>query len=140
MVKPGGVDLEKLRVALRRMSRGNPLMVAERAIEIVPKAKLRALVGDMIRVDELVEGKRGAAPLLDEVRRFHDACLRGEYYESFGVNSKNFMEKSEGTEVFIAEFDRLIAKCIRAAVKGPHMPVREAFKARHRDESHRRPR
>ena len=33
-MKPG-VDIEKLRVALRRMSRGNLLIVAERAIEIV---------------------------------------------------------------------------------------------------------
>jgi hypothetical protein len=92
----GAVDLDKLRVALRRMSRGNLLMVAERAIEIVPRAKLGALVGDMVRLDQLAEGKRGAAPLLDEVRKFHEASLRGEYYDSFGVNSKNFMDKSEG--------------------------------------------
>jgi hypothetical protein len=123
----GGVDLDKLRVAVRRMSRGNLLMVAERAIEIVPRGKLTALVGDMVRLDELVEGKRGAAPLLDEVRKFHDSSLRGEYYDSFAVNSKNFMDKSEGTEAFIAEFDRLVAKCIRAVEKGPWPPVREAF-------------
>ena len=123
----GAIDLEKLRVALRRMSRGNLLMVAERAIEIVPRTKLRALVGDMVRLEDLAEGKRGATPLLAEVRKFHDASLGGEYYESFGVNSKNFMEKSEGTEAFIAEFDRLIGKCVHAAAKGPHAPVREAF-------------
>jgi hypothetical protein len=125
-MKRGGVDLEKLRVALRRMSRGNLLMVAERAIEIVPRAKLGALV-DMVRLDQLAEGKRGAAPLLDEVRKVHDASLRGEYYDSFDVNSKNFMDKSEGTEAFIAEFHRLIGKCVRTAARGPHAPVREAF-------------
>jgi hypothetical protein len=125
-VKPA-VDLEKLRVALRRMSRGDLLMVAERAIEIVPRTKLRALVGDMVRLADVAEGKRSAAPLLAEVRRFHDASLGGEYYESFGVDSKNFMEKSEGTEAFIAEFDRLIGKCVHAVAKGPNAPVREAF-------------
>ena len=121
------IDIDKLRVALRRMSRGNLLIVAERAIEITPRAKLRQLVGDMVRLDDLLEGKRGAAPLLDEVRKFHEASLRGEYYDSFDVNSKNFMEKSEGTEAFIAEFDRLAGKCVRAAEKGPRPPVREAF-------------
>lgn len=90
-------------------------------------AKLRQLVGGMVRLDELAEENRGAAPLLDEVRKFHEASLRGEYYESFGVNSKNFMEKSKGTEAFIAEFDRLAGKCVRAAGKGPRSPVREAF-------------
>jgi hypothetical protein len=122
-----GVDLDKLRVALRRMSRGNLLMVAERAIEIVPNTKLRALVKGMVRLDELAEARQGAAPLLDEVRKFHAASLRGEYYDSFDVNSKNFMEKSEGTEAFIAEFDRLVNKCVRAAPKAPRVPVREAF-------------
>ncbi len=121
------IDLEKLRVALRRLSRGNLLMVAERAIDIVPKAKLRALVGDMVQIDELAEGKPGPAPLLEEVRKFYDASLRGDYYESFNVNSKNYMDKSEQTEAFIAEIDRLLGKCIRAATKGPRATVRTAF-------------
>jgi hypothetical protein len=109
------------------MSRGKLLMVAERAIEAVPSTKLGELVGDMVRLDQLAEGKRGAAPLLEEVRKFHDASLRGEYYDSFDVNSKNFMAKSQGTEAFIAEFDRLAGKCVRAASRGPFGPVREAF-------------
>src|SRR5262249_12426443 len=50
-----------------------------------------------------------------------------EYYDSFNVNSKNYMEKSKGTEAFLAEFDRLIGKCVRATAKGPRPPVREAF-------------
>lgn len=51
-------------------------MVAERAIEIVPRAKLGALVGDMVRLDELAERRRGAAPLLAEVRKFHEPARR----------------------------------------------------------------
>jgi hypothetical protein len=39
-VKRRAVDIKKLRVALRWMSRSNLLMAAERAIEIVPNAKL----------------------------------------------------------------------------------------------------
>ncbi len=123
----GAIDIEKLRVALRRMSRDNLLIVAERAIEIAPRARLRALVGDLVRLDAMADGKRGAEPLLAEVRKFHEASLRGEYYDSFGVNSKNFMDKSEGTETFIAEFERLVGECVRAAEKGPRPPVREAF-------------
>lgn len=121
------VDTEKLRVALRRMSRGRLLIVAERALEVVPRAKLRQLVADMVRIEELTEGKPGSASLLDEVRKFHEASLRHEYYDSFNVNSKNYMEKSKGTEAFLAEFDRLIGKCVRATAKGPRRPVREAF-------------
>lgn len=37
------------------------------------------------------------------------------------------MDRSEGTEAFIAEFDRLIGECVRAAETRPPRPVREAF-------------
>ena len=50
-----------------------------------------------------------------------------DYYEDFNVNSKNYMDKSRGTERFIAEFDRLLGTCVRAAAKGPRVPVRDAF-------------
>jgi hypothetical protein len=122
------VDLEKLRVALRRLSRGKLLMISERATELVPRAKLAALVGDVVRLDELTKTKAGAVPLLAEVRKFHEASMRGDYYESFNVNSKNFMDQSEGTEEFMAEFDRLVGKCIRAVeAQGPRPPLRESF-------------
>jgi hypothetical protein len=51
------VDIEKLRVALRRMSRDNLLSVANRAIDLVPRARLGALVAGMVRLDLLTEGK-----------------------------------------------------------------------------------
>jgi hypothetical protein len=121
------VDLEKLHVALRRMSRRNLLIVAERAAELIPRAKLGAFVGDLVPPEDLAEGKGGAKALFDEVRKFHEAGLRGDYYDSFDVHSRNFMEKSEGAEEFIAEFERLIEKCVRAVEKGPRPPLREAF-------------
>lgn len=126
-MKRPAIDFERLRGALRRMTRGSLLMIAERAIEIVPRAKLRALVGDMLEIEHAGEGKGGVAPLLEEVRRFHDASLRGAHYDSFDVNSKNFMTKSEGTEAFLAAFDRLLGKCVRAAAKRPRQAVRDAF-------------
>jgi hypothetical protein len=45
-VKRGSVDWEKLRRALRQMSRGQLLKVAERTIDLVPNETLEALVGD----------------------------------------------------------------------------------------------
>ena len=80
-----------------------------------------------MRLEDVVTTKPGAYPLVDEVRRFHAAGMRGEYYEAFDVNSKNFMRKTGGTDAFIAEFDRLITKCTRASVRPPRGPVREAF-------------
>ena len=50
--------------------------VVERAIEIVQSAKLSALVGDVARLDQLAQKKRGAAPLLEEVRRPRSSSAR----------------------------------------------------------------
>ena len=52
------VDIEKLRAALRHMSRGNLLNIANRAIELVPRARLGSLVAGMVRLDPLSEGAR----------------------------------------------------------------------------------
>ena len=96
------------------MSRGNLLSIANRAIELVPRARLGSLVAGMVRLDLLSEGTSDAVSLFDEVRTFHDACLPGDYYESFDVNSKNCMDTSKGTDAFMVEFERLVDKCIRA--------------------------
>jgi len=37
------------------MRRGDLLIIAERAIELVPKTKLQALVGDYVNVDDVAE-------------------------------------------------------------------------------------
>lgn len=137
----GTVDLDKLRAALRRMSRGNLLILAERAAELVPRTKLPELLADMLWLDDLMTAKEDALPLLAEVRKFHAASLRGDYYQDFAVNSRNWTQKSEGTEAFFAEFDRLIRKCVRAAEHEARAPVRAAFELlfaliRHIDECH----
>jgi len=55
-VKEESLDLEKLRVALRQLDRGRLLIIAERAIEMIPSTSLDALVGDMIGVRRLIDG------------------------------------------------------------------------------------
>ena len=85
------IDLQRLRLALRQMNRGNLLKIVERAVELVLGSEMHALVGDFVRLDEIAATESAAVPLLDEVRRFHAASLAGEYYEGFDVDSKNFM-------------------------------------------------
>jgi hypothetical protein len=126
-VEQGSVDLAALRLALRQMPRGNILMIAERAIELLPEEALAILLRDFVQVPRLDAGKARAPSLLDQVRTFHDASLSGNYYESYAVNSKNDMDHSSGTDAFIAEFDRLIGMCLRAAAECAHTTAVDAF-------------
>ena len=120
-------DLEGLRRALRGLTRGNLLIIAERATELVARTKLKALLADFVHFEAVAKTTSGPASFLDEVRKFHAASMGGQYYEAFDVNSKNFMEKSSGTEAFIAEFERLVGQCVRTAEAELRSAVREAF-------------
>jgi len=79
-------DLERLRRALRALRRGDLLIIAERAAELVPRAKLGALLGDLVQIDALTQVIGAQAPLLKEVQKFHVASLAGKYYRDFSVN------------------------------------------------------
>lgn len=121
------VDFEGLRTALRQMSRGQLLMIAERAVELVAPARLGEIVGDMMRLPLLEAARSEAVSLVGEARKFHAACLRGAYYQDFDVNWKNCTEHSKGTDAFIAEFDRLIRKCVHVREEDSRHAAREAF-------------
>jgi hypothetical protein len=61
------------------------------------------------------------------VKRFEKASLAGEYYESFGVNSKNYTQKSAGTSSWIAKYLRLLDRCVINAKKNNPVEMREAM-------------
>jgi hypothetical protein len=67
--------------------------------------------------------------------------MSGGFYDSFAVNSENCTVQSRWTDAFIAEFDRLLARCVGDAHAGRPPMVREPFELlfgvlRHIDEAH----
>ena len=107
------------------LTRGNLLIIAERATELLPTRKLNALLADFMPLNEVTSS--APASLIDDVRLFHAASLGGEYYEECRGHSNNVDDQSKRTDAFIAEFDRLTRRCIRAAKTAPPLAVREAF-------------
>jgi hypothetical protein len=122
------IDSEKLRRALRKMTRRDLLVAIDRALVHVPKHRLHEIVEGFITFDDLVAttGKRRTR-VIDKVKAFDDASRRGEYYESFAVDSKNFMEKSEGTSEWIAECRRLFGDVLGLDADGDPREVRLAL-------------
>jgi hypothetical protein len=121
------IDREKLRVRFRRLRKDQLLDLLDRAVDLVPKTRLLALVEGHVDPDELRPDGAAGGGLLQAVTRFREASLRGAYYEDFTVNSKNFMEKSRGTETWIAECERLFDHCVKVAEQHVDGEVREAF-------------
>ena len=108
------------------MRRGDLLIIAERAAELLPRSKLQALLGDMVVLEWLPESATPPS-LLDEVRAFHAAGSAGQYYQRIDGSAKSGTQQSAGTDAFSAELGRLVGRCVQAAKRGPWPPVREAL-------------
>ncbi len=121
------IDREKLRVFIRRLPAESQLKILDRAIDLLAKTRLGQLIDGYVDPVKLRPDGASPARLVAAVNRFRDASLRGDYYEDFAVNSKNFMQKSRGTQTWIAECDRLLDRCVALARKGGHAQARESF-------------
>ena len=112
------IDRDEVR-AKARMLDGTGLRVwLDRAIDLLPDEAFPELVDGYVRVEDVLMDEHSEPDLLWSVRQFHRDSLAGRYYESFNVNSRNYMEKSPGTQAFIAEHRRLVAACLEAEESG----------------------
>jgi len=81
-----GIDLDKLRVALRRLGDEYVFYILDALIDVVPPAELEKVVSGYIDVSQLRPDPRGKQSLLAEVRAFDAASRAGRYYESFNAS------------------------------------------------------
>jgi hypothetical protein len=127
--KPIQIDRDKLRAAVRKLKSEYLFYMLDDAIELLPPAKLHKVAKKYLDVERLRPDAEPAAKpgLLTDVKRFEKASLAGEYYESFDVNSKNSTQNSAGTSAWIAEYHRLLDRCVTNAKQGNPAEVREAM-------------
>ena len=127
--RPEAIDRDKLRAAVRKLGHQYVFSMLDDAIALLPPAKLHQIAQKYLdlkslRPDSEIKTK---ANLLTAVKAFDKTSRAGEYYESFMVNSRNYMEQSTGTTAWIAEYRRLLDRCVAAEKKGTPADVREAF-------------
>lgn len=123
------IDVSLLRQSIRqRLDVEDLLSLLDRAIELIPQEQLPDLIRgffdlDSFQVDEMVEDEL----ILETVLDFQTDSLAGVYYESFRVNSRNYMDQSRGTINWIAEFNRLMDRCIKECEAGEYFQAHPAF-------------
>jgi hypothetical protein len=118
------IDWESIELSLRKLRKYDLLGLLHDAFHALPAARRVSVFGEHI---ESNAGKASPKRVLNAVKKFHAESLAGHYYESFNVNSKNFMEKSERTELWITECNRVFDQCIVLAGEGHHAVAREAM-------------
>ncbi len=127
--KPIQIDRDKLHAEVRKLGNEYVLSILDDAIELLPPTKLHRIAKQYFDLKRLRPDAEQATrqSLLTNVKRFEETSLAGDYYESFGVNSKNYTQKSAGTSAWIAEFGRLLDRCVISAEKSNPAEVREAM-------------
>ena len=123
------IDRDKLRAEVRKLGNERVFYMLDEAIELLSPAKLHKLAKNYLDLERLrPDAEQATTPsLLKVVKRFEKASLAGEYYESFNVNSKNYTQKSTGTTSWIADYLRLLHRCVTGAKKNDPAEVREAM-------------
>ncbi len=127
--KPIQIGRGKLRAEVRKLGNECVFFVLDDAIELLPPAKLLKIAKKHLDLKRpRPDAEKATKPsLLTDVERFEKASLVGEYYESFSVNSKNYREQSAGTSAWIAEYLRLLGRCVINAKENSSAEVREAM-------------
>jgi hypothetical protein len=127
--KAAQIDRDKLRAAVRKLSNEYVFYMLDDAIDLLPPAKLHKIAKKYLDLKRLRPDAEPATNrgLLTDAQRFQKASLAGEYYESFNVNSKNYLEKSAGTRAWIAEYLRLLDRCLTSAKRSDPAVVRGAM-------------
>jgi len=133
------IDRDRLRAALKLLPNHEVYYMLGEALEMLPLKKLEKLVKRYLNMSQLRSEIQSTKSLLDEVKAFEQASLRGDYYESFDVNSKNCSELSNGTRSWILQFNRLLDRCVAAVKMGSKIEIRTALEScfgllRHIDE------
>ncbi len=121
------IDRDKVRNEVRRLDGTGLRVWLDRAIEMLPDEAFPALIADYVHLRDVLADEATQPDLLGSIRAFHSESMAGRYYQSFNVNSRNCMEKSRGTEIFIAEHSRLVEACLRAEPAGDLETVAEGL-------------
>jgi hypothetical protein len=127
--KPIQIDRDKLRAEVRKLGNESVFCMLDDAIELLPQVKLHRIAKKHLDLKRLRSDTEQTTRrrLLTDVKRFEKTSLAGEYYESFGVNSKNYTQQSAGTSAWIAEFRRLLDRGLIDAKECNPAEVREAM-------------
>jgi len=126
-VETNRIDRSKLRAVISRLKREWACSMLVEATDLLADEQILALVRPYVDVSTLRSEARTAKGLLAEVKAFDAASRAREYYESFNVNSSNYMESSGGTIAWCAECRRLLDRCAGAEGSLDPSEVRQAF-------------
>lgn len=65
--------------------------------------------------------------ILNNVQKFMDDSLQGSYYAPFNINSKNFMDVPEETDIWFEKLGELLIESSQLSIQGDHTNAVKCF-------------
>lgn len=121
------LDRDRVFAQAELLDRDDLLIWIGKALDRLDDDAIAWMIEEHVRIEDVRNEPSPPADFLAKIRAFHEDAIDGDYYESFRVNSRNFMEKSRGTENFIAAHALHLGRCVRAVDTGKLDAAREGF-------------
>jgi hypothetical protein len=117
----------QVRHAIRQMGDEYIFYLLDDAISLLSEAQLRELIAPYTDPEQFIVDDVQKEEVLTEVLAFQKASLAGEYYEETPTRKANWGENSRGTISWIADFRRLLDRCVAESKETSGAEVCTAF-------------
>lgn len=113
------INDEKAWHLLRRLNRGDLLVLLGRALRHLEPADLESIFGDHAQPHELGDTEtQKRKSLLEATREFTEAALSGEFYEDFTPNWRNSSNTPDKSHEIEARLALLFDRCVEESATG----------------------
>jgi hypothetical protein len=121
------IDRNELRDVLRELRGSSLLILLDRAIDLMPEELLPKWIEKHVLPEQTPRSDTPSDCALEQVKRFHEEAIGGEYHDDTWVRSQEIEEESLGAQLFIADCHRMLDSCISATTQGEFADARDAF-------------
>ncbi len=119
------MDGERLFKFLKKQKKNDLLEFLQSSFNYMDTEQRRSVFGKFY--NQIEPGRINGKKLLQKIQKFEKDSFAGEYYAPFEINSKNFSEIPQETEMWFEELNELLSSSTQLSKQGDHAVAIECF-------------
>lgn len=119
------MDEERLFKFLKKQKKNDLLEFLQSSFNYMDTEQRRSVFGKFY--NQIEPGRINGKKLLQKIQKFEQDSFAGEYYAPFEINSKNFSEIPQETEMWFEELNELLSSSTQLSKQGDHAVAIECF-------------
>ncbi len=119
------MDGEQLFKFLKKQKKNDLLEFLQSSFNYMDTEQRRSVFGKFY--NQIEPGRINGKKLLQKIQKFEKDSFAGEYYAPFEINSRNFSEIPQETEIWFEELNELLSSSTQLSKQGDHAVAIECF-------------